>query len=83
MPVPIARHDDAYFAPLKNLKIGDTKLFLGLVHAGDGVEGTKRRMDAAAKVRADFGIASECGISRVKTPALVREILRIHGEAAR
>ena len=29
MPVPRNRHDDAYFAPLADLSIGTTKLFLG------------------------------------------------------
>jgi hypothetical protein len=83
MPVPIARDDAAYFAPLEDLRFdGGTKLFLGLVHAADGVAGGLRRLEAAARVRPDFGIASECGISRVKTPAVVEEILRIHAALA-
>ncbi|HVV92717.1 MAG TPA: hypothetical protein VHD15_04785 [Hyphomicrobiales bacterium] len=82
MPVPIARDDAAYFAPLADLRLGsETQLFLGLVHAADGVAGTVRRIEAAASIRPDFGIASECGISRVKTPDTVREILRIHAAA--
>ncbi len=83
MPVPIERDDDAYFAPLKDLRLdNDTKLFLGLVHLRDGIDGARRRINAAAKFRQDFGIASECGISRVKTPAVVAEILRIHAAVA-
>ena len=50
MPVPISRDDDAYFAPLANLKMHpQTELYLGLVHAGDGAEGTLRRMRTAAR----------------------------------
>jgi len=65
MPVPIDRSDDAFYAPLENLQLSrGTELFLGLVHAGDGVEGTRRRIAAARRHVQDFGIGSECGISR-------------------
>jgi hypothetical protein len=37
MPVPKGRTDDAYFAPLDNLRLHpETKLYLGLVHRCDG-----------------------------------------------
>ena len=36
MPVVKARIDDAYFAPLKNLKLSpETELYLGLIHHND------------------------------------------------
>ena len=83
MPVPIARSDDAFFAPLKKLRLPPgTELYLGLVHAKDGVEGTKRRMDAAGKVLGDFGIAAECGIARARTPETVMKFLEVHAGAA-
>ncbi len=83
MPVPIGRSDDAFFAPLKELKLNSgTELYLGLVHAQDGIEGTKKRMAAAAKSVGQFGIASECGISRARTPELVRDFLAVHAAAA-
>ena len=45
MPVPIARTDDAFFEPLRNLKLKPgTELYLGLVHAADDVDGAKQRM---------------------------------------
>jgi len=38
------------FAPLANLRLDQgTELYLGLVHAQDGVEGTKNRIAAANK----------------------------------
>jgi len=84
MPVPIARSDDAFFAPLADLALPrGTELYLGLVHAGDGVEGTRRRMEAASRYVKAFGIASECGIARARRPDLVRQILQTHAEAAR
>ncbi len=83
MPVPIQRDDDAYFAPLRNLKLSPgTELYLGLVHAKDGVEGTKRRMATARRHVSDFGIAAECGIARGRTPAVVRQFLEVHGQAS-
>ncbi len=84
VPVPIGRDDEAYFAPLAKLTRGKhTELYLGLVHATDGAEGTRRRMQAARKTVSDFGIATECGMGRSRTPEMVRELLRVHGEAAR
>ncbi len=76
LPVPIQRFDDAFYAPLAqlNLKPG-CELFLGLVHAQDGVEGTQKRFDLAKRHAGDFGIATECGISRCRTPELVHGFL--------
>ena len=82
MPVPRDRSDDAYFAPLKNLKLkSGTELVLGLVHRTDGVDGTRRRMKAAEKFVKKFGIATECGMGR-RDPKTVPALLKIHAEAA-
>ncbi len=82
MPVPRNRSDDAYFAPLRGLKLKPpTELCLGLVHHTDGVAGTRTRMAAAEKLVKDFSIATECGFGRRK-PETIPELLRIHAEAA-
>jgi hypothetical protein len=81
MPVPITRSDDAYFAPLRGLQFPN-EVYLGVVHAGDGADGTRKRMAAAAKFAPRFGIACECGIARARKPELVRRILEIHAELA-
>ncbi|HEX3971643.1 MAG TPA: hypothetical protein VHX19_09970 [Stellaceae bacterium] len=82
MPVPRGRDDDAYFAPLARLALNrQTELYLGLVHFTDGIEGTRRRMATAARVRPEFGIATECGFGR-RNPETVRRLLDIHAEAA-
>ncbi|MCJ1291654.1 hypothetical protein MMC34_003199 [Xylographa carneopallida] len=63
-PVPKDRSDEAYFAPLKGLDLGDTKLILGLVHPHDQ-EGTEKRLKAAqASYPLLFGVATECGMGR-------------------
>jgi hypothetical protein len=51
MPVPIDRNDDAYFRPLRELRLGPkTELYLGLVHL-DGVEGHKETNYRGSSVR--------------------------------
>jgi hypothetical protein len=83
MPVPIDRSDDAFYAPLQNLELApETELYLGLVHAQDGVEGTLRRIEAAKAYVQDFGIASECGISRGRDPNLALEFIKVYAGAA-
>jgi hypothetical protein len=83
MPVPIDRTDDAFYEPLKNLRLGtSTELYLGLVHARDGVEGTARRIAVAKKHVQNFGIASECGISRGRDSNLALEFIKTYAGAA-
>jgi hypothetical protein len=83
MPVPMDRTDDAFFVPLRNLQLAPgTELYLGLVHAQDGVEGTRRRMAVANKYMQGFGIGSECGISRGRSPRLAEEFMRVYAAAA-
>jgi len=81
LPVPIERDDDAYFAPLDDLQIGDTELYLGLVHREDGAEGAQRRIDIALKHAPVFGVATECGIGRAPEGA-TDGILRTHAAVA-
>jgi hypothetical protein len=82
MPVPRDRNDDAYFAPLKRLRLKpDTQLCLGLVHYTDGVAGTRRRLATAEQHVAGFSIATECGFGR-RDPATIPALLRIHAEIA-
>jgi len=81
MPVPRTRSDTAYCAPLKDLAIGDAKLYLGLVHHTDGVEGSLRRLRTARQYISGFGVATECGFGR-RPAETIPELLRIHREVA-
>ena len=84
MPVPIARTDDAFFQPFRNLKLSPgTDLYLGVVHVADGIDGTNKRIAAASKYASGFGIATECGMGRAKTPDMVTKLLDIHAKASR
>ncbi len=82
MAVPRERNDDAYFAPLKNLAIGDTRLVLGLIHHTDGIEGTRDRLAVAERHTDAFSIATECGFGR-RDPATIPDLLRIHSTVAK
>ena len=78
MPVPIGRHDDAYFEALGDLKLSkDTDLYLGLVHHTDGEAGTQDRIETARRHVAEFGVATECGMGR-RPAQTIPELLRIH-----
>lgn len=82
LPVPRDRSDDDYFAPLNQLELRhETALFLGVVHLTDGAEGTRQRIDAAQRVRTDFGVAAECGLGR-RPMNTVEPLLRIHAEVS-
>ena len=82
MPVPRDRDDDAYFAPLRDLKLpAETEFYLGLVHLTDGIEGTRRRIETAKKFAPDFGVGWECGL-RAFPESTIPDMLRLHREAA-
>jgi hypothetical protein len=82
MPVPRERSDDAYFEPLRRLKLAPaTQLCLGLVHHTDGLAGTRRRLATAEKYVQNFAIATECGFGR-RPVETIPELLRIHAAAA-
>jgi hypothetical protein len=82
LPVPRDRSDEEYFSPLSGLQVGSgTELFLGLVHATDGAEGTQRRIEAAGRHRADFGVATECGFGR-RPADTVERLLALHAQVS-
>ena len=82
LPVPRDRTDRAYVAPLADLEPPEeTELYLGLVHHTDGVEGTRKRVDAASMFVDEFGLATECGWGR-RDPETLDELAAIHRELA-
>jgi hypothetical protein len=77
MPVPKTRSDDAYFAPLENLRLDPgTELYLGLVHHDDA-EGDRARLAAARRHARIDGVATECGMAR-GDPARLSSLLAAH-----
>ena len=84
----VPEHGVEDFKPLARLALHpETKLFLGVLHAHDGIDGARRRVTAAAKVRPDFGIAAFCGLAQPSRqeeahPHTVEEILHLHRDAS-
>lgn len=80
--MPVVRHpQDAFFAPLGDLDVGDAKVYLGLVHHTDGVEGFRHRAELARRHLQGLGISSVCGYGRVDPGELV-QALRLHRACA-
>jgi SAM-dependent methyltransferase len=78
LPVPRERLDEAYYAPLRDLRLrAESELYLGLLHHTDGVEGTRRRIEVAQRFVSGFGVATECGWGR-RAAATIPDLLRIH-----
>jgi hypothetical protein len=80
MPVIKSRTDDAYFAPLKDLKRRpETELYLGLIHHNDA-QGDAARLAAARRHARVDGIGTECGMAR-GDPARLPALLAAHATA--
>jgi hypothetical protein len=78
MPVPVSWSSPTPFAPLDGLRLPPaTRLYLGLVHMADGVDGAKRRIALAGQHLARFGIATECGWGR-RPPEAVPALIDLH-----
>ena len=81
LPVPKGRTDDAYFAPLKALRLRpETELYLGLIHHNDAA-GDAARLAAARRYARVDGIGTECGMAR-GDPARLPALLAAHVRAA-
>ncbi|MDB5572689.1 MAG: hypothetical protein JWN93_3872 [Hyphomicrobiales bacterium] len=68
------RLDDAFYAPLANLDVGDTRVYLGLVHSMDSFQ---QRLEIARRYLPDFGVAAYCGFGRTP-PEELPKVLQDH-----
>src|SRR3954464_161421 len=81
-PRYLRSEDERFFAPLRDLDIGDTRAFLGIVLPIDGVPGLRRRHATASRFLADFGVAMYCGFGR-QPGRDGEETMREHAETVR
>ena len=82
LPVPRRRDDVEYFTALGAMNLpAETTLYLGLVHATDGVDGATKRIAAARQVVPSFGIATECGMGR-RPAEQIPELMDLHATLA-
>ena len=62
IPIPSHWAEPSHYQELSKLKLHDgTRVYLGLIHHTDGVEGAKRRIVAASRHLQGFGAAASCG----------------------
>ncbi|MGH7906016.1 MAG: hypothetical protein ACREP6_05260 [Candidatus Binataceae bacterium] len=82
MPGLYDRFDDAFYAPLGNLKAGEARIYLGMIddHEKDA-EPLKCRISAARRHLPDFGLGAPCVFGR-RQRAEIPRILEAHREAA-
>jgi hypothetical protein len=80
-PRYLRSEEDRFFAPLRDLDIGDTRPYLGIVLPIDGVPGLRRRHATASKFLDDFGVAMYCGFGRQPGEDGL-QTMRDHREAA-
>lgn len=82
MPIPVDWTSPDHYAALGDFDLpAGTKVYLGLIHAADGVAGARERMEAAEVHLSDFGVAAPCGLGR-RDPAQISDILRLHADVA-
>jgi hypothetical protein len=83
LPVPLSRATDDFFVPMRDFTLApETEIYLGLIHAVDGIEGANKRIELARKYVLKFGVATECGFARARKPDVVRRLLAIHAGVA-
>jgi hypothetical protein len=79
MPVQYSNgFDDSFYEPLQRLDAPDSRLFIGLIHMHDGLEGALRRIDVARRHRPEFGVATPCGWGRRPEDQSIAVLLQLH-----
>ncbi|MDE0062166.1 MAG: hypothetical protein OXP09_13140 [Gammaproteobacteria bacterium] len=55
--------EEAFYAPLADLALGDTRVFLGMIHS---MESFEARYRVARKFVSEFGLGAYCGLGRLE-----------------
>ena len=71
------RTDEAFYAPLRDLRPQGTRVYLGLIHS---MSTFRQRVAVARKFLPEFGIAAYCGFGRIPVSEL-QKILQDHLDA--
>jgi len=83
MSVPLSSgFDERYYAPLADLELDGARLYLGLVHLHDGVDGAARRAELARRYAPEFGVATECGWGRRPPSQSIEDLLELERDVA-
>jgi SAM-dependent methyltransferase len=83
VPVPAERRDDAFLAPLADLRLQPaTEVYLGLVQPGEPEDGAARAIATAHGLVGEFGVATPCGWGRLP-PRDVPDLIAAHVRLSR
>jgi hypothetical protein len=82
MPVQLSDLRDGFYAPLDDLDVGHTRLYLGLVDLSDGVDGALRRVELARRHVESFGVGTPCGWGRRPLSQQVQDLLDLNRDVA-
>ena len=79
MHIPcLDRTDEAFYAPLVDLRPQGARVYLGMIHHMDSFA---QRLQVARRFLPEFGVAAYCGFGRSPASEL-QNILRDHVKAA-
>ncbi len=56
--------EDAFFAPLADLRSAGAKIYMGSVHHLHGADGPRRQLEVMKKYLGTFGVSAPCGFGR-------------------
>jgi hypothetical protein len=69
--------DDNYYRPLRHLEVGDSRVYLGLIHNMDDRARFSQRLEMARKHLPSFGLGAPCGFGR-EDPRILPALLKDH-----
>ena len=75
-------HLDEFYAPLERLDVGDARVYLGLIHLHDGLEGSVERIRKARGYLREFGVATQCGWGRRPANERIEDLLALNRDVA-
>ncbi|HEY4774856.1 MAG TPA: hypothetical protein VIH40_08555, partial [Xanthobacteraceae bacterium] len=55
---------DTFFAPLRDLRAGDARVYVGAIHHLHGAAGLRGQVQVVRKYLSEFGLAAPCGWGR-------------------
>jgi hypothetical protein len=76
----VDRAPEEYYAPLADLRAGDSKIYLGVIHNVADHEDYRRKLELAGRYLTQFGVAAPCGLGR-EAVGQVPPLLQDHATA--
>lgn len=72
--------EESYYAPLKDLQVGNSSVYLGSIHNMGDLKRFRKRLETSQHYLPRFGLAAPCGFGRHQ-PSEVPSLLQEHRKA--